>query len=56
MLSKAVETGLSDFHKIVSTFMSNTYYNRQEPIKIFYHDYSNFNNTKVLEDFIELNY
>ena len=34
MLSKAVETGLSDFHKMVTTFMRNTY-SRQEPIKIF---------------------
>ena len=50
-----METGLSDFHKIVSTVMSNTY-NRQESIKIFYHDYSNFDNTKILEGFIELNY
>ena len=50
-----METGLSDFHKMVSTVMSNTY-NRQESIKIFYHDYSNFDNTKFLEGFIELNY
>ena len=32
MLSKAVETGLSDFHKMVTTFMRNTY-SHQEPIK-----------------------
>ena len=31
MLSKAVETGLSDFHKMVTLFMSNTY-SRQEQI------------------------
>ena len=34
MLSEAAETGLSDFHKMVTTFMGNTY-SRQEPIKIF---------------------
>ena len=55
MLAEAVETGLSDFHTMVSTFMCNTY-NRQEPIKIFYHDYSSFDNTKFLEDFVELNF
>ena len=35
MHSKASETGLSDFHKMVCTFMQNTY-SRQEPIKITY--------------------
>ena len=35
LLTKAVETGLSDFHKMVTTFMRNTY-SRQEPIKIYY--------------------
>ena len=34
MLSKAVETGLSDFHKMVKTFMHNTK-GHQEPIKIY---------------------
>ena len=55
MLSKAVETGLSYFHKMVSAFMRNTY-SRQEPIQKFYHDYNNFDNTKFLEDFAKLNY
>ena len=32
MHSKASETGLSDFHKMVCTFMRNTY-SRQEPVK-----------------------
>ena len=49
MLSKAVETGLSDFHKMVATFMRNTY-SRQEPIKIFYRNNSNFDKTKFIED------
>ena len=34
MLSKAAETGLSDFHKMVTTFTHNTY-SHQEPIKIY---------------------
>ena len=49
MLSKAVETGLSDFHKMVTTFMRNTY-SRQEPIKIYYRNYSNFDKTKFIGD------
>ena len=55
MLSKAVETGLSDFHKMVTTFMRNTY-SRQEPIKIFYRNYGNFDKTKFIEDFERSNH
>ena len=55
MLSKAVKTGLSDFHKMVTTFMRYTY-SRQEPIKIYYRDYSNFDKTKLIEDFEKSNY
>ena len=55
MLSKAVETGLSDFHKMVTTFMRNTY-SRQEPIKILYCNYSNFDKTKFIEDFERSNH
>ena len=47
MLSKALETGLSDFHKIVTTFKRNTY-SCQEPIKIFYRNYSNFDKLSLL--------
>ena len=55
MLSKAVETGMSDFHKMVTTFMRNTY-SRQEPIKIYCRNYSNFDKTKFIEDFERSNY
>ena len=55
MLSKAVETGLSDFHKMVTTFTCNTY-SRQKPVKIYYCNYSNFDKTKLIEDFQKLNY
>ena len=54
MFSKAVETCLSDFHKMVTTFMRNTY-SRQESIKIYYRSYSNFAKTKFIEDFEKLN-
>ena len=54
MLSKAVETGLSDFHKMVTAFMRNTY-SCQEPIKIYYCNYSNFDKTKFIEDFEKSN-
>ena len=57
MLSKAVETGLSDFYKMVTTFVCNTY-SHQEPIKIYmyHHNYSNFNKMKFIEDFEKSNY
>ena len=55
MLTKAVETGLSDFHKMVTTFMRNTY-SRQEPIKIYYCNCSKFDKTKFIEDFEKSNY
>ena len=55
MLSKATETGLSDVHKMVTTFMPNTY-SQQEPIKIYYRNYSNFDKTKFIEDFEKSNY
>ena len=48
--SKASETGLSDFHKMVCTFMRNTY-SRQEPVKITYRDYKCFDQTKLLKDY-----
>ena len=50
MHSKASDTGLSDFHKMVCTFMRNTY-SRQEPIKIIYRDYEGFNQTKLSKDY-----
>ena len=53
MLSKAAETGLSDFYKMVTTFMHNTY-SRQEPIKCITIT-SNFDKTKFFEDFEKSN-
>ena len=53
MLSKAAETGLSDFYKMITTFMHNTY-GRQEPIKCIIIT-SNFDKTKFFEDFEKSN-
>ena len=50
MHSKASETGLSDFHKMVCTFMRNTY-SRQESVKIIYGDYKGFDQTKLSIDY-----
>ena len=52
MHSKASETGLSDFHKMVCTFMRNTY-SLQEPVKIIYRDYKGFDKTKLSKDYKE---
>ena len=46
MHSNGSETGLSDFHKMVCTFMRNTY-SRQEPVKITYRDYKGFDQIKL---------
>ena len=50
MQSKASETGLSDFHKIVCTFMRNTY-SGQEAVKITYRDYKGFDLTNLSKDY-----
>ena len=46
MHSKASETGLSDFHKMVCTFRHNTD-SCQECVKITYRDYKGFDQTKL---------
>ena len=46
MHSKALETGLSEFHKMVCTVMRNIY-SRQEPIKITYQDHKGFDEMKL---------
>ena len=46
MHSKASETGLSDFHKMICTFTRN-----QEPIKITYRDYKGFDQIKLSKDY-----
>ena len=39
-----------------SQLLCRNTYSRQEPIKIFYHNYSNFDKTKFIEDFERSNY
>ena len=50
MHSKAIESGLSDFHKMTTTMMRCTY-TRQEPVKITYRDYTKFNKEKFISEF-----
>ena len=45
----AFETGLSDFHKMVTTCFKNTY-ERLRPINIQYRSYKNFNRDTFLSD------
>ena len=46
--SMTVETGLSDFHKMTVTVMKN-HFKKKEPIKIVYHDKSNFDAVRFRE-------
>lgn len=43
-----VETGLSDFHKMTVTVMKN-HFKKKEPIRIVYHDKSNFDAVRLRE-------
>ena len=45
----AVETGISDFHKMVVTVLK-VFYKKQKPKIIKYRKYSNFNNDMFQED------
>ena len=47
--SMAIETGLSDCHKMTLTVMKR-YYKKLEPITIEYHDYSSFDGNNFRED------
>ena len=45
----ATKTGLSDFHKLVSTFFK-FYYSRLKPKIVYYRNYKNFNNSNFLKE------
>ena len=45
----ATETGLSDFHKLVSTFLKS-HYSRLKPKIEYYRNYRNFNKSNFLKD------
>ena len=46
---KVTETGLSDFHKLISTFLQ-LHFSRLKPKAIYYRNYKKFNEQKFLED------
>ena len=48
-----IETGLSDFHKLVFTVMKKTYKKSQQQI-ITYHSYKYFNNDRLREPLIQI--
>ena len=45
----ATETGLSDTHKLVSTFFKS-HYSRLKPKIVYYRNHKNFNNSNFLQD------
>ena len=45
----ATETGLNDFHKLVSTFFKS-HYPRLKPKIVYYRNHKNFNNSNFLKD------
>ena len=47
--SMTIESGLSDFHKLTVTVLK-TYYKKQEPIKIKYRSFKNFNENNFKMD------
>ena len=48
-MATATETGLSDFHKLVSTFFKS-HYSRLKPKIVYYRNYKNFNNSNFMKD------
>ena len=53
--TKVTETGLSDFHKLISTFL-RSHFSRLKPKAIYYRNYKKFNEQKVLEDVKNTNF
>ena len=47
--TKVTETGLSDFHKLISTFLRSQFC-RLKPEKIYYRNFKNFNEENFLEE------
>ena len=46
---KVTETGLSNFHKLISTFL-RSHFSRLKPKAIYYRNYKKFNEQNFLED------
>ena len=51
--SCAIETGLSDFHKMIATILK-TYFRKKEPKIIQYRDYKNFSEEEYREFLVNL--
>ena len=49
--SGTTETGLSDFHKLISTFFKS-HFSRLSRKAIYYRNYKNFDESKFIEDLI----
>ena len=47
--TRATETGISDYHKLISTFLKSCY-RRLKPKIIYYRNYKNFNEEFFLKD------
>ena len=47
--TKVTETGLSDFHRLISTFLRSQFW-RLKPKKIYYKNFKNFNAKNSLEE------
>ena len=52
--SRTTETGISDYHKLISTFLKS-HYTRLKPKIIYYRNHKNFNEELFLEDIGNLN-
>ena len=53
--TKVTETGLSDFHKLISTFL-RSHFSRLKLKAIYYRNYKKFNEQKFLEDVKNTNF
>ena len=53
--TKVTETGLSDLHKLISTFL-RSHFSRLQPKAIYYRNYKKINEQKFLEDVKNINF
>ena len=53
--TKVTETGLSNFHKLINTFL-RSHFSRLKPKAIYYRNYKKFNEQNVLEDVKNTNF
>ena len=53
--TRITETGISDYHKLVSTFF-NSHYSRRKPKVSYYRNYKNFDEQRFLNDLENTNF